>query len=112
VPARPPLRGGRLCITEIGDRCETPPFLQREPGSTGLQVATADDIGFVRPPVCVLRWSRMKLIAIGRENQRVVWVLPEAQHNEAHNQLSLMKWSTSRLAIDMLKGNPTLPAFS
>jgi hypothetical protein len=46
-----------------------------EPGTAGLQVASAEDIRIVRPPPRILRRTRVKLIAISRDDQRQFFML-------------------------------------
>jgi len=55
-----------------------------EPRAARLFVPAAKHIWSVAPPVCVLCWARMKLIAIGREYERIFRVLPDGQDDQAH----------------------------
>ena len=57
--------------------------MQRQPGAPGLLVATAQYVRHVRPPMRVLRWSRVKLVAIAGDDQRIIGADPMRDDDQA-----------------------------
>jgi hypothetical protein len=73
-----------LSFAKIGYGCEAPRFADSQPGSTCLQVASGEDGIFVRPPMCILRRSAMRLIAIAGYDQSILRMYLPGEYNKAH----------------------------
>jgi len=80
------LEAGALlfCVPVICHRGEAAISMYREPGASGLQVAPAENLRIVRPPVCVLCRPRMKLVAISRDDQGQLFMLPKGNDQQTH----------------------------
>ena len=73
-------------VTIVSDGSETAISMYCQPGAARLQVTAPDNVWFVRPPVCFLCGSRMKLITVGGEDKGVVGVLADTERDKTHCQ--------------------------
>ena len=83
MTTRPQFSGCRYCIAKIGYGCKSAIAMQCQPGAPGLLVATAQYVRYVGPPVRVLRWSCVKLVAIAGDDQRVIGADPVRDDDQA-----------------------------
>ncbi len=73
-----------MSVAVIRDGGEPAVAMHGQPGAAGLQVATADDVALIRPPVRRLRGARVKFVAIARDDQGQARMFAQGKDQQTH----------------------------